>query len=1099
MGAAGSLCGQVGHKGEKMTSRRLLLSLSTLCVVLFLLTGLGLGPVLMSAMPRQTWTFQGKVFEGTVGDETMPIPDVVVSLYGSDAAYPDSGTLLDVANTDGDGWYSLTGGAGFAYYHIRETDPGWLVSIGATSVSGTVWNSNWIEHAAPLDGKDLTGNKFWDSPPEPYFGDNFDDGNAEGWDLVGGWSVVSEGGNFVLQGSGEGWAEPLVEGWASYEWRADVRLDAGSVDLSFRVRHGVVDETEWELKRYSLILEENYLYLRKQIGSEFYNLHEAPIAFPLGVWHAVQVRVEGPLIQVLIDGALATRFTDTVYVIDPSKPVLFGKIALETLPGSVVFLDNLLIIGGPLIPIEPGYRWWRTGGASGGLGYDVRIHPTDNKIMYVTDNPSGVNKSTDAGRTWVQRNNQIDARTGDSMDEIPIFSLTMDPSDPSTLWAGTQNVKGVYRSTDGGASWDKLIKGITEGNEISFRNFGIHPTNSNIVFGGAEIKTFVTGQEFDKAKGKIYKSTDGGQNWYPVWGGGSLVRFVLFDYNNPQTMYASTGIFDREAYSDTASQPGGVGLLKSTDGGDTWFPINQGIPQQEGNRFLGFLDMHPTNPQILMAAAGNNVWGNGGVFRTTNGGDSWSKVSTHKDIYTVVVFSPSNPDVVYAGSGAAFYRSDDGGDTWQRFQKAGENQWGPLGVRAGVPIGAVVDPDDPMTVFVNNYQGGNFLSTDGGETWVNASKGYTGAKLSDIAVAPSHAGIVFVNGRSGPFRSLDGGVNWDGLSYSPASQPEWNAVAINPNNTNEILLSDEFQGFIFKSTDRGKSWRKVFDEPNAGDDCSLTPPAQMCRDGFQDIAYAPSNPSIIYAGMRASRRNIDHDFPARKSYGMYKSTDGGENWFAINNGLNTTYINIHAVAVHPGDANTAYAGTWKDGLYKTTDGGSSWVAKNVGLAASDVRAVAIDPNNPQTLYAGLGEGAGIYKSTNGGDSWGAINTGIDLICPSYLLPAGGSELGFSLEGPPEEPLGQIYSSVPWTSIRAIVIDPTSSQTVYAADHNSGIYLSTNGGSSWSKINDGLTMRAVRALAISSDGQVVYAASWGGGVFRLGDVDVEQIYLPLIVK
>jgi photosystem II stability/assembly factor-like uncharacterized protein len=420
-------------------------------------------------------------------------------------------------------------------------------------------------------------------------------------------------------------------------------------------------------------------------------------------------------------------------------------------------------------------------------------------------------------------------------------------------------------------------------------------------------------------------------------------------------------------------------------------------------------------------------------------------------------------------------------------------------VRAGVPIGAVVDPNDPLTIFVNNYQGGNFLSTDGGQTWANASKGYTGAKLTDIAVDPDSSGIVFVNGRSGPFRSVDGGANWTGISYSPASRPEWNAIAINPSDSREILISDELEGYIFKSTDRGRTWREVFDEPNSGDECSLTPPAQMCRDGFQDIAYAPSNTSIIYAGMRACRRNIDHNFPKRNSYGMYKSTDGGENWAAINNGLGTTYINIHAVAVHPSNANTVYIGTWKDGLFKTTDGGSSWVAKNAGLTASDVRAVAIDPNAPQTIYAGLGEGAGIYKSTNGGDSWVAINSGLDLVCPSYLLPIGGSPLGFSLERPPEQVEDQLYSSIPWTSIRALAIDPTDSQTVYAADFHSGAYLSTDGGGSWVKINEGLTMRAISALAISSDGQLVYAATWGGGVFRLGDLELEEIYLPLILK
>jgi hypothetical protein len=89
--------------------------------------------------------------------------------------------------------------------------------------------------------------------------------------------------------------------------------------------------------------------------------------------------------------------------------------------------------------------------------------------------------------------------------------------------------------------------------------------------------------------------------------------------------------------------------------------------------------------------------------------------------------------------------------------------------------------------------------------------------------------------------------------------------------------------------------------------------------------------------------------------------------------------------------------------------------------------------------------------------------------------------------------------VPWTSIWDIAIDPSDSSTIYAADHHSGVYLSTNGGGSWNPINDKLTMKAVTALDLSSDGSVVYAATWGGGIFRLGDIELQSIYLPLVVR
>jgi len=103
------------------------------------------------------------------------------------------------------------------------------------------------------------------------------------------------------------------------------------------------------------------------------------------------------------------------------------------------------------------------------------------------------------------------------------------------------------------------------------------------------------------------------------------------------------------------------------------------------------------------------------------------------------------------------------------------------------------------------------------------------------------------------------------------------------------------------------------------------------------------------------------------------------------------------------------------------------------------------------------------------------------------------------EAPPDITLSSSYSSVSWTSIRDIVVDPTDSQTIYAADYHAGVYLSTDGGASWVPINDGLTMKAVTGLDISSDGEVVYVATWGGGVFRLGDVEIFPCYFPSMLK
>ncbi|MBN1954796.1 MAG: hypothetical protein JW900_07075 [Anaerolineae bacterium] len=969
---------------------------------------------------------------------------------------------------------------------IDYTDDDSPLLQGAISLE-TIWDTGSHVH---FDDVEVVGEPPPAPPPLPpdwvaLFEDDFQDGSADGWDLGPGWQVEQENSNYVLSGEDHQWAGPYVDGWVDCVVETRFKLIAGDFHLSFRISEQRISETERLLTRYFLGLGEGGVSLAKQVGSEFFTLYQSPVPLDRGSWHVVRIVLEGAYIKVYLDNGLAVELTDS------DAPLLFGVFAFETLDDAHVHFDDVVVFGQPSPAPPPGYTWTKTGGPSGGLGYDVRIHPQNENVMFVTDNPSGVNKSYDGGATWVQRNEGITTRTGPSGDGFPIFSLTIDPSNPNIVWAGTQDAKGIYKSTDGGETWTKKDNGVTEANEISFRNFGVHPHNSNVVFGGAEISTGILGIEFDKTKGKIYKTEDGGENWRCVWEGDNLVRFVLFDPTNPDVMYASTGIFDREAYNDV-----GVGVLKSTDGGETWFQINNGL----NTLFIGFLEMHPTNPQILFAAAGNHSYREGsGVYRTTDGGEHWSWVLSDEDLgaFSAVTVSSSNPDVVYAGSDLAFYRSDDGGDTWQKFTKPGEENYGPPGVRAGIPISAVVDPNDPMTIFVNNYNGGNFKSTDGAQTWVNSSKGYTGAHLHDIAVDADHPAIVYTIGRSGPFRSFNGGEYWAGLAYSPASLPEWYAVAVNPGNANEILISDEFGGGILKSTDGGNTWRIVFDHPDAGGSCAGGP--QECRHGFKAIEYAPSNPGVVYAGMRKGRRSIDGDFPARPSFGMYKSTDGGETWVEINNGLRTSLINVHCIAVHPTDPNTVYVGTWKDGMFKTTDGGQNWVAKSNGLVSADVRSLAIDPQNPGVVYAGLGEGAGIFKSTNGGELWGAINAGLSIECPSYLLPIGGVEQGVSLERPPRRAVGADYYAVPWTSIWGIAIDPTDSQTVYAADHQGGVYLSTDGGANWVAVNEGLSNKAVTALAISSDGKVLYAATEGEGVFRLGEVELHSVYLPLVVR
>ena len=885
------------------------------------------------------------------------------------------------------------------------------------------------------------------------FAEDFQDGNADDWSLGAGWEVQREGDNYLLKGSRVPTnAFPLVSGWSDYTIRFRFKLNQDGFHANLRSDEGT---------RYLLALHSDQCTLHKQLGTDYFQLVRGSVCPTLRVWHDFEARLAGNRIKIYLDGRLSIDYTDR------EIPILTGTFNLEISENTTLYVDDFLVTGTKLVQTR---KWVRTGGPLGGIGYDIRIDPRSPEVMFVTDNPSGVNKSYDGGKNWVQRNGGITSRGGSSGDAIPIFCLTIDPNDPDIVWAGTQSMCGIFRSTDNGETWTKKDNGIVEWNEITFRGFGVRPGNSNVVIAAAEITTGILGSEFDRAKGKIYKTVDGGENWHCVWQGDSLARVVLFDPSNPDIVYVSTGIFDREAYNTT-----GVGVLKSADGGETWKQVNNGLQ----DLFVGFLVMHPRDPKTLYAAAGRIGFPehpDPGVFMTTDGGESWAKVFDSRTATTVVAISPSNPKVMYAGGELAFYRSDNAGRTWREFTKEGENCYGPPGIRAGFPISAVVDPNDPMTIYVNNYGGGAFRSTDGATTWVDWSRGYTGALVRGLAQDPSNPDCVYAITPTGPFQSLDGGRTWKGRGSSPADSGTWNTIAVNPRNPQEVLVGGEIEGDLLRSSNGGRTWTVVFDHPQANGYPTM-------RHGFKAIAYAPSDPKVIYAGMRRDRRTVNGDFPFTPSFGMFKSTDGGRTWKAANGGLEKTGKNINAIAVCPANPNTAYAATWGDGIFKTIDGGQTWVAVNDGLFSLDVRSLALDPSNPEVVYAGLAEGVGIFRTTNGGRLWEPINVGIRAECPSFLQRVGQAQVGVSLEKPKRTSISDYYS-IPWTDIEAIVVDPLETQRLYAADVSRGVNMSTDGGESWVLINEGLRTRAVSALSLSFDGRVLYAGTEGGGVFRL---------------
>ena len=706
----------------------------------------------------------------------------------------------------------------------------------------------------------------------------------------------------------------------------------------------------------------------------------------------------------------------------------------------VAFLAFIFAVSATWAQEPRQFRWTSTLGPPGGLGYDTRIDPRDTNIVYTTDQWAGMCKSYDGGYTWHPRNEGITSRFGPSLDSVPIFCCRIDPYDSDIVWCGTYGMRGVYKSFDAGESWVKKDRGIPDLGGMSFRSFTINPIDTNIVYTGVEVPR--VGQ--NKSGGMIFKTIDGGENWVSVLECNALVRHIVIDPEDTNVVYTATGIFDRWDINPE-------GILKSEDGGATWRHINNGID----NQVVGGLTMHPYDHNTLFCATGRHEgFGpepnprHGCILKTVDGGESWTDIGPEFRCWNAVEVDRTDPDIIYASTELTFARSYDGGESWEMM---------PLGlpdVYSGVPITITIDPTNPDKVFVNSYTGGLYLSLDAGTTWMNAMNGFTGAEMTDVSMDPNHPSAVFAVGRPGPFKSVDGGLNWHGTGgmFDRQPRPEWSAVCVRPDDPNTVFAADQFYGELYRTLDRGESWEIVL---------VIIAPDQveypLSLQGIKTIAFAPFDPYIVYAGARIPDKTIEFDRmtpydTTRPSMGIYKSTDGGDTWVQMNDGLENTTKNINAIVVDPHDADTAYATTLNEGVYKTVDGGEHWIGINSGITRVDIRSIAIDPNNPDVLYVGA-ENAGIFKTENGGLDWRQVNVGLDAEA----------------------------------TIRGLAVDPLDSDRVYACDWHTGAYMSEDAGGVWRHINEGLANRAITALDISADGSVLYAATQGGGIFRLGDV------------
>lgn len=522
------------------------------------------------------------------------------------------------------------------------------------------------------------------------------------------------------------------------------------------------------------------------------------------------------------------------------------------------------------------------------------------------------------------------------------------------------------------------------------------------------------------------------------------------------------------------------------------------MPISEGtlSTVIGLVDsiaVDPRNSNIVYAAA--NV---GGIWKTTDGGQSWIPLGDFQPtLHTGVVrLDPSNPDVVYAGTGlnycgegAGILKSSDQGASWTLLSGALLGALQGQQMSSTIFFSIAIHPTQSNVVLAGVggcgvVPDGVYRSTDGGNTWsIVLSGGVGGSILFDPTGTNVYAGIDGV----GVYQSVDAGVTWAPVLVSGSAISLENAglieLAIAPTSPNILFASiannnDGTLLGMYKTTDSGKTWVHLANTPNF---CNT-----QCW-AYPSLAVHPANPNIIFAG------GLD----------LYRSMDGGATWLDISQGSNGIRLHVdHHGLAFSSDLSTLYVssdgGVWSGVNFtapNTTSGtfGGTWTSLNNSLAITEFyNGFSINPNNLNVTFAGTQDNGSLQYSGSGGWAGTGVcgdggQTAIDPATPStvYLACIGISGIGRSTTNGTVGSFQLAFSGVNLTDrhgwLTPFILDPANPTRLYFGTYH--VYQTTNQGQTWVPISPDLTngqsWDSLTALAVSADSNTVYAGSDSG--------------------
>ena len=549
------------------------------------------------------------------------------------------------------------------------------------------------------------------------------------------------------------------------------------------------------------------------------------------------------------------------------------------------------------------------------------IHPVENNLLFAGGWDQWM--STNSGHWWFALN--------DIPQNAGIEALAVNPSNPDIIYlvAGCMVMnEGVWKSTDRGWSWTNIQ------NNIDTTGFGmdiiVDPVDTNIVYLAKDNSFYLDDSSC------LLKSTNGGQNWFDIspmpLSYPAILALVVSPFNHNEVYAAS--------YQD--------GVFKSTDGGNSWHSINNGL---NINRIASIkID---TSSGILYLGTYKD-----GIYKSTNNGEGWQKISNNicSSWFNSLALDYHNSSSAYDAAANGLFKTTDSGQSWDYVSTGGLGHLGIDYVAYDKYLPENVYLSIHHTIWPHVDDAGFFRSTDYGESWNffnNGLIGETSYLTIRIAYFEDMSRRIFLCSSNGLYYSDDIGETWELITDGLPTDMYYVDIDIFPDDPNIMAVSDAVNN-IFISTDRGNSWSATNSLP------------YVSNAYVNDLCFHPDDSDHIYAGSVFQ--------------GLFESTDGGESWADISNDLplEPEHPVVSGITINPLNPQNMFVASSHYGIFQSHNCGQNWESFNIGMDT--------------TIYSGemmfaLGDTTTLFFASSMRSVWSITRTGTGIASNNSPLPA----------------------------------------------------------------------------------------------------------------